>query len=404
MLPSVVDASSAGLGEPLTGHRGQRVLDALDRPLVIAAVSGVAMLLFVVARLVAVGEGDLSSFAVVGESYADPVATEDVRVVDGTGYDGQFAYRLALDPADLEGDRNGVEVDSPLRWGRIAYPSLAWVTSMGQAGLVPAALVGVNVAGAALLGWLAALEARRHALHAAAGLLVVGWAGFVFTVARDLTEVVAAVGVVGGLVAWHRQRAGWSAGALSVAVLAREGTVVVLAALAVVRLVGWVRGRWRPGVLDLSWLVPAAVFVSWQGWCVVVTGEVPVLTSVGEHVGAPTVGAGVEQGWLGEADWRLSVLKGAQSAALVATVAVALLAARRRRVDPVVVVALALAVVVVARVWAPVWNDWAGFRALTDVYVLAAMGALAGRRHLVPLGLAVAPVWAASALQMTVAL
>jgi hypothetical protein len=59
---------------------------------------------------------------------------------------------------------------------------------------------------------------------------------------------------------------------------------------------------------------------------------------------------------------------------------------------------------VVARVWAPVWNDWAGFRALTDVYVLAVVAVLAGRRHLAWLGLAVASVWGATAVQMSVAL
>src|SRR5690606_40038607 len=55
-----------------------------------------------------------------------------------------------------------------------------------------------------------------------------------------------------------------------------------------------------------------------------------------------------------------------------------------------------------SRAWEPVWNDWAGFRALTDVYVLGMLAALAGRRFLGWLALAVLPVWAAMAAQMTV--
>ena len=376
---------------------------AVDRPLVVAVVAGVAMLVFVGARLVLVGDGDIATFVVAGEVYADP-ATTDLDPEPGTGYDGQFAYRLALDPLDLEGERNGIEVDSPLRWGRIAYPALSWAAAAGQPGAVPAALVAVNVAGVAVLGWLGAHAARRHARHAAWGLLLAGSAGLVFSVARDLTEVVAACGVAGGLLAWQRRQAGWAAGALSVAVLAREGTVIVVAAIALVRVVGWVRGRPRPSALDAAWVVPATVFLAWQAWCGVSTGEVPVLASVGEHVAAPSVGAGQDGGWLGEPDGRFAALKAAQFAVLVALVVMALLAARRGEVDAVVVVALVAGLAVVARVWAPVWNDWAGFRALTDVYVLAVLAVLAGRRHLAWLGLAVASVWGATALQMSVAL
>ena len=380
-----------------------RTLAATDHPLVVAAVAGVAILVFVGARLALVGDRDLATFVVAGDVYADPAIT-DLDPGPGTGYDGQFAYRLALDPLDLEGERDGIEVDSPLRWGRIAYPALAWAAAAGQPGGVPAALVAVNVAGVAVLGWLGALAARRHALHAAWGLLLAGWAGLVFSVARDLTEIVAACGVIGGLLAWQRRRAGWSGGALSVAVLAREGTVIVVAALALVRVVGWARGRERPSALDAAWVVPATVFVAWQAWCGVSAGEVPVLASVGEHVGAPSVGAGQDGGWLGEPDGRYAALKAAQFAVLVAVVVVALLAARRGEVDAVVVVSLVLGLAVAARVSAPVWNDWAGFRALTDVYVLAVLAVLAGRRHLAWIGLAVAPVWAATAVQMSVSL
>lgn len=392
-------AADRGGDEP---GRAQRALARADRPVVVAAVAGTAVLVFACARLALVGDGDITTFIVAGADFTDPATTGDVRVVGGTGYDGQFAYRLALDPLDLEGDRNGIEVDSALRWGRIAYPALAWLAAGGQAEAVPAALVAVNVAAAAVVAWLAALAARHSRVHAAWGLLVAGWAGFVFTIARDLTEVVAAVGVVGGLVAWQQRRPGWAATALTVAVLAREGTLVVVAALAVVRLAAWVRGRERPSTADVAWVVPVVAFGAWQAWCRLATGTVPVLTSLEDHVADPFVGAGADDGWLGEAAGHLAALKLAQLAVLMGSLVLAVLAARRGRVDPTVVVALGLAVAVALRVWGPVWNDWAGFRGFTDVYVLAAIAALAGRRHLGWLALAVVPVWVATAGHMAV--
>jgi hypothetical protein len=82
-------------------------------------------------------------------------------------YDGQFFYRLALAPADLRLEAQGVRLDTALRRQRPGYPALAWLLSCGRPTLVAWALLVVNVLGLGvlgLLGGLAAQDAGRHAL------------------------------------------------------------------------------------------------------------------------------------------------------------------------------------------------------------------------------------------------
>ncbi len=75
------------------------------------------------------------------------------------GYDGQFFYRLALNPVNFSRTAYGITMDRPYRYMRIGYPALTWLVSAGQHFLVPVMLVAVNIAAIGAIGYLGGLFA-----------------------------------------------------------------------------------------------------------------------------------------------------------------------------------------------------------------------------------------------------
>ena len=101
----------------------------------------------------------------IGTVYGNPARVpHGVFVLPrSTGYDGQFYYRLALDPANLHQTAFGITMDAPYRFMRIGYSALAWLVSLGQRTAVPYALAAINVAALGALGYLGGLLAREAA-------------------------------------------------------------------------------------------------------------------------------------------------------------------------------------------------------------------------------------------------
>ncbi|MBU6422434.1 MAG: hypothetical protein KGJ98_10295 [Chloroflexota bacterium] len=233
--------------------------DLLDRPLATALAAllfGCAVVAVQLAR-----EGDVSAFVRAAPPWVDPASAPSGLRVGTAGYDGQFYYALALDPLTDRRTEHGVTFDRPAyRQQRIVYPLLGWAVSLGQAGRVPWSLVLVNLVGLfaiGLIGAQLALGARRHALW---GLLFPLYPGFVITVTSDLTEIVAAVFVLAALLWLRGQRTLRAAGALSLAVLSRETTVLLAATAGLGALVASWRQprRWAP------LLLPGMALIVWQ--------------------------------------------------------------------------------------------------------------------------------------------
>ena len=84
---------------------------------------------------------DPTAFIVVGDQMVDEQdLSSELRVLeDSGGYDGQFFYRLALDPFTNERTDFGIRLDAPAyRQQRILYPLVVWVVAGGgTAALVP---------------------------------------------------------------------------------------------------------------------------------------------------------------------------------------------------------------------------------------------------------------------------
>ncbi len=214
----------------------------------------------------------------------------------GLGFDGQFYYRLSMAPFSAAARLGGVTFDVPaLRGSRVGFGIVGFLLSGGQPALVPVALLVANVLLFGALGLLAGLFAQQAGRHAGWAVLLLVWPGFAYSLAMDTAEVLAAVCVIGGLLALRRARWGWAALALAGAVLTRESSVTIVAAIwvtTVVQLIAAGRSRHDPRALGTvaSSSVAGVAFVAIQLYGYLQFGEIPLLSSGQSNLGIPFEG------------------------------------------------------------------------------------------------------------------
>ena len=219
---------------------------ALNRPSLPAALT-LGLLLAYLGVILAVHRGDPLAFAVLGTRYStgDPAGT--------SGYDGQFSYYIAVDPAAAP-----PHLDVPAyRFQRILYPMLARALAFGRAEWVPWSLVAVGIVAHTLGTWTVASLLAAGGVSPWYSLAYGLWAGFFFAVRLDLAEPLAYGLIAGALLLYLRGRANASAVLFGLALFAKEtGLLFVLGQAAYLT----VSRRWR----DLGWLglacLPFAAF------------------------------------------------------------------------------------------------------------------------------------------------
>jgi len=240
--------------------------------------------LFCLVRLARLG-GGAGTFVVAGQPFTDPATVPGgIPVLAQGGFDGQFFYRLGLDPTTVGmGRSNGIAFDYGVRGGRIGYPLLAWVGSLGgRPALLATAMIVVNVLAVGVLAWVAAHLARDHGRAAVWGLAIAGYWGFGIVLGRDLSELVAAAAVFGMILLVGRGRYWWAGIVGIVAVTTREQAVFAVAMAAVgVLIVEWRRAPRRAAVQAAAIVAvpPAIAFLSWQALVAREIGEFPATSS-----------------------------------------------------------------------------------------------------------------------------
>ena len=262
----------------------------MDSPAAAGLIALLAALGFALARWQTWANGVIGRFILVGSHFATPAQLPSgVPVTPTYGYDGQFFYRLALNPLNLSKTAYGITMDRPYRYMRIGYPALTWLFSFGQHFLVPGMLVGVNVAAIGAMGYLGGVFARDAGRHALAGLLLPGYFGLITSLSRDTAEPLAAALLLAGLLAVRARRPVLAALLLAYGALTRETVMVAVAAIAIMRVIGVLRRRQRPGRDDLAWVVPTAIFVAWEVVVKAATGSIPLLADGGRNAGTPLI-------------------------------------------------------------------------------------------------------------------
>jgi len=359
-----------------------------------AAVPGlialVAVAAEVAARVLAKLHGNVSGLALIGNVYGHPgQLPAGVRVFHYAGYDGQFYYRMGRNPARLHWSAYGVTLDEWYRLVRIGYSALAWLGSGGVPAALPYALVIINVLAIGAIGALGGALAQQAGRHAVWGLLLAGYFGFATSVARDLTEPLAAACLLAGILACRRRRFMLAAGLFASGALTRETVLVAPFALAVTRLVALARRRARPGREDLAWIIPGLAFVAWEVVLKQATGVFPILGDGGKNAGTPLV-AGL-RALAHNAGHPFTPVPGAPGAVLIwdfeflalALFAVGALLALRATTVPVYERAAFVLYLVEIFCLAPTnWDGYADLRSFTEVYLLAVLILFAAPRRL----------------------
>jgi hypothetical protein len=270
-------------------ERGPSLLARANHPAVPGVIAFLGWLGFALARLQVWADGHITLFIMAGHTYTDPARLpRGVLRVPNAGYDGQFYYRLALDPANWHKTAYGITMDQSYRYTRIGYPVLAWLASFGQHELVPFVLVGINVLGVAAMAVLGGMFARESGRHALWGLAFAAYFGLVISVGRDTAEPVAEACMLGGLLAYRRARPLLAAGLFAYGGITRETILFAPGAIAVTRLVAIIRQRQRPGLADLTWVLPAVAYgVVELAVHVVVKGEFPLVANTNRNLTQP---------------------------------------------------------------------------------------------------------------------
>ena len=249
-----------------------------------AAVGAGLVSAFIALRLI-VTHG-ASGFVVAGTNFATP--SSGLRIFHGGGYDGQFVYRLAHDPFTHTPTAFGISFDNvSYRQQRIATSFLAHLVDM-----VP----GISTAWAVLIvNALALVLAGVAATHLCADLgrswrwapLLAVPACMPVSLGRDLNEPVAWAAILVAILAVRRGR--WVAvpAALTVAVLARETSLIVVFAFGLYGLYLLLRRRTEAWRYLAAVTVPLVVEATWQiHLSHVWGGRIPLLQGTGNNTSA----------------------------------------------------------------------------------------------------------------------
>jgi hypothetical protein len=264
----------------------------LNRPVVPGVIAFCGWLGFALARWQVWAQGHVNRFIMAGHVYTHGgQLPRGLMLVPAAGYDGQFYYRLALDPANWNATAFGITMDQSYRYARIGYPALAWLLSLGQHHLVPVVLVVINLLAVAAMAVLGGIFARASGRHALWGLAFAAYFGLVISVGRDTAEPLAEACMLGGLLAYRRRsRAGYLLATIlfTFGAITRETILLAPAAIAVTRLVAMARRRSRPGLPDLVWVVPAAAYGLLEiAVYFVVQGDFPLLANGSRNLTVP---------------------------------------------------------------------------------------------------------------------
>jgi hypothetical protein len=219
-----------------TLHAASRKL-ALSKPheLRPARVAAITLVAYLAILSPVVAFDGVTSFLHVGSTFThlserqSPIRS--VPTHTEIGYDGQFAYFIALDPRNAR-----FFMDRPAyRYGRILYPVVAWAAALGQPGALPFTLLAVNVLAVAGTIWLLAAYLRRRETSPWWAAVYGFFPGLLLCLLADLTEPLAFFLTACGIVLLDRRTDRWlsSAGLFALAALARETTLVFAAAAAI---------------------------------------------------------------------------------------------------------------------------------------------------------------------------
>jgi hypothetical protein len=335
---------------------------------------------------------DVSFFIVAGHAYSNPSSVpEGLRIDTAEGYDGQFYYRLALDPLNKQRVEYGITIDRPsYRQQRILYPLLARIVALCRTSWIPWSMIVVNYLAVCGLAVSAARFAEFFGLPAIYGLAIPFYPGVLLGLDRDLPDPLAISLMVTSLYLLHSRRVTLAACMLSLAVLTRETVILLAGAL-------FVHSVWRSLRRQSAWTesmplaIPLAAFAAWQLWILTKWGTFgPAAKGSTVLAGLPLVSVGrlfVQSVYSALSLHPFQLLELLFLGAMILLVVIVLV---RSKVEPGVKLAWCLYLALAAFLSGAIWlEDWAFMRGCEELMVLGFVIVLGAReRRLLPIVLA----------------
>jgi len=375
---------------------------------VVAAVAITALLYgVVIAGRLAYHNWDPSFFVVAGHAFCDESsAPQGLTIFTPYGYDGQFYYRLALDPLTNQRVEYGITIDHPAyRQQRILYPVLARIVALGANSRVPWSMIMVNYLAVCGLAFSAARLAGLFAMPAIYGLVIPFFPGVLLGLVRDLPDPLAISLMVFSLYLLHSRHITFAACMLALAVLTRETVILLAAAL-------FLHSGWRALRRQSAWTesvrlaIPLAAYAAWQLWLFARWGILAAAAASGSLLGFPLHAAGILLIEASRTALGLHPFLLVEVLFLGAMVLLAAIGFIQSAVDPGVKLAwliyLALAVFLSRAVWV---EDWAFMRGSEELIVLGLIIVIGvGERRLLPIVFApTLAIWLALAARTMIA-
>lgn len=267
------------------------IRNRFDHPGIPLLITAVVYAAFILLRL-SYFSFDPSVFITAGDRFINPdfLPHKIIVLEKSAGYDGQFYYRLALDPFTSKAEDFGVKIDGPAyRHQRILYPFLVWLASFGHSAWVPFIMVGVNFCALCFIGWFGGMYSQSMNRHALWGLFFSLYPGFLLSLARDMTEILEICFLFAGLLLIRKGRQLLAAVFFTLAILTKETALLMIAGIFFSWLLSRKKGRGNAEITWYLFVIPGLSYVCWQGILFLHWGQISALSG-GNQIGIPLVG------------------------------------------------------------------------------------------------------------------
>ena len=177
---------------------------------------------------------NFSGVVIAGDYYSSQniLGSNFLVIKDSKGYDGQFYYRLALNPFTNNSEAYGIKLDNPpYRQQRILYPLITWLITLGNHRYIPFALVFVNFVSIIFITYFSIRLVEHFKYKPIYSLLFSFYPGLLFALSRDLSEILETALLVSGVYFYEKNKFLTSAIVLSLALLTRETSLIVVLCL-----------------------------------------------------------------------------------------------------------------------------------------------------------------------------
>lgn len=203
--------------------------------------------------------GDIRGFLCLGEYTPHPGALAAAPKTSRDGYDGQFYAALATDPF-MRNHETVAAMDNPaFRGSRLMIPLLAWILSLGNAGVAVYIYQflcwTLGIAAVVLVARMLGEDGRCPAW----ALILILSGGLAASLIRTTPDAATVAFILAALWFHRRGRFGAALGFVMAAVLSREIAAIVALGLAVAEL------RERKFLRSVAFVAaPAAVWLGWK--------------------------------------------------------------------------------------------------------------------------------------------